>query len=70
MQTTIQVISKTETASVKWTELGNVTFNVIENDYNQSVIMSYDTLLKVAIAIVENHNKPTTIGELEKQGLI
>lgn len=70
MQTTITVIAQTETVSVKWTELGNVTFNVIENDYDKSVILSYDTLLKLAIAIVENHNKPTTIAELDKYGLI
>jgi hypothetical protein len=70
MQTTITVIAQTETVSVKWTELGNVTLNVIENDYDKSVILSYDTLLKLAIAIVENHNKPITIAELDKQGLI
>ena len=70
MQTTITVIAQTETVSVKWTELGNVTLNVIENDYDKSVILSYDTLLKLAIAIVENQNKPITIAELDKQGLI
>jgi hypothetical protein len=69
----ITVNGKSETLTIDCTELGTVTLNVKCHEhttYDRTVIMSYDTLLQLAIQIVENHNKPTTIAELEKSGEI
>lgn len=68
---TIEVKSKTEIGTITFNSLtSTVTVNVTHYDYNKSVIMSYDTLLKIAIAIVENHKKPITIADLKKSGKI
>jgi hypothetical protein len=67
----IKVKNKREIGTITLNSLSQtVTVNVTNYDYDRTIIMCYDTLLQLAIEIVANHNKPTTIAELEQSGEI
>jgi hypothetical protein len=67
----IKVKNKREIGTITLNSLSQtVTVNVTNYDYDRTIIMCYDTLLQLAIEIVANHNKTTTIAELEQSGKI
>jgi hypothetical protein len=67
----IKVKNKREIGTVTLNRLSStVTINVTNYDYDRTIVMCYDTLLQLAIEVVENHNKATTIAELEQSGKI
>jgi hypothetical protein len=66
----IEATNGTETATVSITSLGTTTITVKDINYDQNIVVSYDTLIPLLLKAMQYQNQPQTIEELERSGEI